>query len=71
MISKFSFNKETEKALLRNINPWLASISGASGYLINDYSFGHLSVSMPSAWYDRVANFIHTHTVEKKQKQDF
>lgn len=71
MISKFSFNKETEKALLRNINPWLTSISGVSGYLINDYSFGHLSVSMPSAWYDRVANFIHTHTVDKKQKQDF
>ena len=71
MISKFSFNKESEKSILRNFNPWVTSISSASGYLINDYSFGHLSVSMPSAWYDRFASFIHTHTVEKKQKQDF
>lgn len=71
MISKFSFNKESEKSILRNFNPWVVSISSASGYLINDYSFGHLSVSMPSAWYDRFASFIHTHTVEKKQKQDF
>ena len=71
MISKFSFKKESEKSILRNFNPWVVSISSASGYLINDYSFGHLSVSMPSAWYDRFASFIHTHTVEKKQKQDF
>lgn len=71
MISKFSFKKESEKSILRNFNPWVTSISGATGYLINDYSFGHLSVSMPSAWYDKFANFIHTHTVEKKQKQDF
>ncbi len=66
MISKFSFNKESEKPVLRNFNPWVVSLSGANGYLVNDYSFGHLSVSMPSAWYDRFANFIHTHTMEKK-----
>ena len=71
MISKFSFKKESEKSVLRNFNPWLVSVSGASGYLINDYSFGHLSVSMPSAWYDRFANFINSHTMDKKQKQDF
>lgn len=71
MISKFSFNKESEKPVLRNFNPWVVSLSGANGYLVNDYSFGHLSVSMPSAWYDRFANFIHTHTMEKKQKHGF
>ncbi len=71
MISKFSFKKIDEKPLLRNFHPWVTSISGASGYLVNDYSFGHLSVSMPSAWYDRFANFIHSHTVEKKTNQNF
>lgn len=33
MISKFSFKKESEKSVLRNFNPWLVSVSGASGYL--------------------------------------
>lgn len=66
MISRFSFQKIYEKQILRNFNPWVTSISGASGYLINDYSFGHLSVSMPSAWYDKFANFIHSSTMDKK-----
>lgn len=68
MISKFSFQKIEEKPILRNFNPWFLSISGVSDFLVNDYSFGHLSVSMPSAWYDKFASFIQSHTMNKKQK---
>lgn len=68
MISKFTFNKVEEKQITRNFNPWVVSIPNAEGFLVNDYSFGSLSVSMPSAWYDRFANFIHNHTVDKNKK---
>ncbi len=47
---------------MRNFKPWVNSLSGIKGYLINDYSFGRLSVSMPSAWYDKIASFINDHT---------
>lgn len=67
-ISKFSFKKIDEKQMLRNFNPWFNHIAGATGFLINDYSFGNVSISMPSAWYDNFAHFIHDHTNRKKQK---
>ena len=59
-ITKFTFNKIDEKQVMRNFNPWPQSFSGISGFLINDYSYGRLSVSMPSAWYDRIASHINT-----------
>ena len=62
VLSKFSFNKISENHIMRNFKPWVNSLSGIKGYLINDYSFGRLSVSMPSAWYDKIASFINDHT---------
>ncbi len=58
VLLKFSFNKVSENHIMRNFNPWVNNLSG--GYLINDYSYGRLSVSMPSAWYDRIASYIST-----------
>lgn len=65
-LSKFSFTKAGEKQIMRNFNPWPQSISGISGYLLNDYSYGRLSVSMPSAWYDKIASFINSHCEKLK-----
>ena len=65
-LSKFSFIKAGEKQIMRNFNPWPQSISGISGYLLNDYSYGRLSVSMPSAWYDKIASFINSHCEKLK-----
>ena len=65
-ITKFTFNKIDEKQVLRNFNPWPQSFSGINGFLINDYSYGRLSVSMPSAWYDRIASHINTHCEKLK-----
>lgn len=65
-ITKFTFNKIDEKQVLRNFNPWPQSFSGISGFLINDYSYSRLSVSMPSAWYDRIASYINTHCEKLK-----
>lgn len=69
MVTKFYFKKVDEKLLLRNFNPWFYPLSGNLGFLINDYSFGSLSVSMPSAWYDRFANYIHNYITNKKLKK--
>lgn len=65
-ITKFTFNKIDEKQVMRNFNPWPQSFSGINGFLINDYSYGRLSVSMPSAWYDRIASYINTHCEKLK-----
>ena len=65
-MTKFNFNKVDEKQIMRNFNPWPQSFSGISGFLINDYSYGRLSVSMPSAWYDRIASHINTHCEKLK-----
>ncbi len=65
-ITKFTFNKIDEKQVMRNFNPWPQSFSGINGFLINDYSYGRLSVSMPSAWYDRIASHINTHCEKLK-----
>lgn len=65
-ITKFTFNKIDEKQVMRNFNPWTQSFSGINGFLINDYSYGRLSVSMPSAWYDRIASHINTHCEKLK-----
>lgn len=66
--SKFFFQTIDEKPILRNFNPWLSSVPGMPGFLMNDYSFGNLSISMPSAWYDNFANFIHIHSMGKRKK---
>ena len=58
--------KIDEKQVMRNFNPWPQSFSGINGFLINDYSYGRLSVSMPSAWYDRIASHINTHCEKLK-----
>lgn len=65
-MTKFNFNKVDEKQIMRNFNPWLQSFTGITGFLVNDYSYGRLSVSMPSAWYDRLASFVHTYCEKKK-----
>lgn len=65
-MTKFNFNKVDEKQIMRNFNPWPQSFTGVNGFLVNDYSYGRLSVSMPSAWYDRLASFVHTYCEKKK-----
>lgn len=67
-LSKFTFTKVEEKQVMRNFNPWVQSFSGVQGFLVNDYSYGRLSVSMPSAWYDKIASFINTHCEKIKVK---
>lgn len=56
--SKFSFKKIDEKSLLVNRNPWITEMAGGKYLLVNDYSFGRASVSMPNAWYEKCAEFI-------------
>ncbi len=68
VLSKFEFNKVSDMQVMRNFNPWVTSLSGINGYLINDYSYGRLSVSMPSAWYDRIASYISTNCEKSGKK---
>lgn len=56
--AKFSFEKISEEGFLMNRNPWCIEISSPKFLLVNDYSFGSVSISMPSGWYDKLAKYI-------------
>ena len=59
IINKFNFNKVYESQISRNSMPWLLPLGSGKNYLINDYSFGRLSVLMPSGWSDKFSNYVH------------
>lgn len=67
-LKKFNFRRVSINNVNRNFNPWILPFN-SSGYLINDYSFGSLSVAMPSAWYDKVAGYIHMNIEKRADKK--
>lgn len=67
LLNKFNFKNVETKQISRSLKPWVYHISNLSAYLINDYSFGRLSISMPSAWYDKIANHLHVQ-INKRYK---
>lgn len=67
LLNKFNFKNVETKQINRSLKPWTYHISNMAAYLINDYSFGRVSISMPSAWYDKIANYLHVQ-INKRYK---
>lgn len=67
LLNKFNFKNVETKQVSRSLKPWTYHVSNMSAYLINDYSFGRVSISMPSAWYDKIANYLHVQ-INKRYK---
>ncbi len=64
MFKKFKFKKIEERNITRNFNPWIKKSDIQNVQILNDYSYGLTSVSMPSPWYEKVATTI---DVEKQK----
>lgn len=62
-LSRFMFNKISEKNIFRVTSPWIMKNSQLGVTLVNDYSFLGTSINMPSLWYSRFATFIKGQTI--------
>lgn len=58
IVAKYKFKNVYESSIARNSMPWLVNVGFGKHYLINDYSFGRLSILMSSGWSDKFSNFI-------------